>query len=175
MKPKAKKMILPRSIKFVIPVLSLLLVPSNITPGYYDLPTHVIYYMNVKPAKGQDRVVDDLCSINALRRHLASNVRYPDAAVKGSQWGTVELYVSFTSDGRVNQIQELTPVRDYIGIQAIEITESVPAGRELIESSRHESLLDESKRVIMSLPRCDIQEVFGKTLKFTFNFILKQT
>jgi hypothetical protein len=186
MKLKVENMRLPRSMKILIPAFTLLVASSYPTMGYLDDLTPgdlhqadpiAILTINdldlMKPANiGQERV-DDLCNINAIRRHLASRIRYPADALSGSKYGTVELYVSFSSDGRVNEIQTLTPVRDYIEIQAIDIIESVPAGREIIESSRHESLLDESKRVVMSLPRCDIQDIFGKTLKFTFNFILK--
>jgi hypothetical protein len=186
MKLKMENMRLPRSMMILVPAFTLLVAASYPTPGNHDYltpgdlhkadpvatpATHDLDLM-MMVNKDQERV-DDLCNINSIRRHLAGRIRYPDNALKGSKYGTVELYVSFNSDGRVNEIQTLTPVRDYIEIQAIDIIESVPAGVEIIESSRHESLLDESKRVVMLLPRCDIQDIFGKTLKFTFNFILK--
>ncbi len=116
---------------------------------------------------------DDLCSINAIKRHLSRNIRYPQAAVEAGHYGTIELYARMNNEGRVNEVLELQPVRDYIDVDELVIVGYAPDGIETTESTRHSELIDESRRVIMSLPRCDIQEIFGQTLKFTFKFVLQ--
>jgi hypothetical protein len=116
---------------------------------------------------------DDLTSINAVRRYLISQISYPDEAVNEGHSGTVELFARINNEGSVNEILVLQPVRDFVDVEEIEVTDYAPAGKEITESSRHESLLTESKRVLMSLPNCDVEDLFGKTLKFTFKFVLK--
>ena len=116
---------------------------------------------------------DDLCSINAIRRYLAGNLRYPSIAAEAGQTGIIELYARINSQGRVNEVLELQPVRDYVEVDEIVVVGYAPQGKEINESSRHESLIVESRRVVMSMPRCDIQEIFGKTLKFTIKFVLQ--
>lgn len=120
-----------------------------------------------------EKTTDDLCSINAIRRFLAGKIRYPEAAAEAGQSGTVELYARVNNQGLINEILELQPVRDYIEVNEIVISAAAPAGKEIIVSSRHASLVAESRRVLMALPRCDIQEIFGQTLKFTFKFVLQ--
>ena len=122
---------------------------------------------------GKEKPSDDLCSINAIRRFLAGQIRYPEAAAEAGQSGTVELYARINNQGLINEILELQPVRDYIDVSEIVISATAPAGKEITVSSRHSSLMAESRRVLMALPKCDIQEIFGQTLKFTFKFVLK--
>lgn len=117
---------------------------------------------------------DDLCSINAIRRFLAQNITYPKAAAEEGQAGTVELYARISNNGRVNEILELQPVRDYIELDEIVVVTYAPEGIRICQSARHTALIEESRRAVMSMPRCDIQEIFGQTLKFTFRFVLQQ-
>ncbi len=123
--------------------------------------------------QGQEKPADDLCSINAIRRFLAGQIRYPEAAAEAGQAGTVQLYARINNQGLVNEILELQPVRDYIEVNEIVISAAAPVGKEITVSSRHASLVAESRRVLMALPKCDIQEIFGQTLKFTFKFVLQ--
>ena len=122
---------------------------------------------------GIEKTTDDLCSINAIRRFLAGKIRYPEAAAEAGQSGTVELYARVNNQGLINEILELQPVRDFIEVNEIVISAAAPVGKEITVSSRHASLVAESRRVLMALPRCDIQEIFGQTLKFTFKFVLQ--
>ncbi len=117
---------------------------------------------------------DDLCSINAIRRFLAQNITYPVTATEEGQAGTVELYARISNNGRINEILELQPVLDYIELDEIVIVAYAPEGIRICQSARHTALIEESRRVVMSMPRCDIQEIFGQTLKFTFRFVLQQ-
>ena len=123
--------------------------------------------------KGNEKTTDDLCSINAIRRYLAGKIKYPEAAAEAGQAGTVELYARINKHGLINEILELQPVRDYIEVNEIVISAALPVGTEITVSSRHASLVAESRRVLMALPRCDIQEIFDQTLKFTFKFVLQ--
>ncbi len=116
---------------------------------------------------------DDLCSVNAIRRYIARNIRYPADAAEAGHYGTIELYARINNEGRVNEVLELQPVRDYVDVDEIVIVGYAPDGIETTESTRHSELIAESRRVVMSLPRCDIQEIFGQTLKFTLKFVLQ--
>lgn len=116
---------------------------------------------------------DDICTINGIRRYLAGQIQYPETAANSGYSGVVELYARINNEGRVIELLALQPVSDYMEIDEIEVTGYAPPGQEIIESTRHESLLEESKRAVMTLPKCDIQEVYGKTLKFTFNYVLQ--
>ncbi len=139
--------------------------PGN-NPAAPDLKNHETY-------PGNEGMADDLCSISAIQRYLARQVRYPGAAVQDGHSGIIELYARMNNEGRVNELLLLQPGRDYVEVGEIVVTENVPAGVTITESSRHESLIAESRRVIMSMPKCDINEIFGQTLKFTFKFELK--
>lgn len=116
---------------------------------------------------------DDLCSINSVQRYLCRHISYPESAVENGHAGTVELYVRINNQGGVNEVLELQPVSDYFEVDEVVIIEHIPEKQEILKSSRHESLISEGHRVIMSLPRLDIPEVYEHTLKFTFKFILK--
>lgn len=139
--------------------------PGN-NPATQDLKNHKAY-------SGDESMDDDLCSINAIQRYLARQVRYPGVAVQDGHTGIIELYARINNEGRVNELLTLQPGRDYLEVGEVVVTENVPAGITIEESSRHESLIAESRRVIMSMPQCDIQEIFGQTLKFRFKFELQ--
>lgn len=119
------------------------------------------------------KVSDELCSISAVKRYLTNHISYPEGAVEEGHVGEVELYARINSQGGINEVLELQPVSDYIDVDEVVITEYAPQGQEILKSSRHESLISEAHRVIMSLPGLDIPEVYGQTLKFTFKFVLK--
>ncbi len=123
--------------------------------------------------QAEKQKADDLCSVNAIRRYLARNIRYPEAAAEAGHAGTIELYARINNEGRVNEVLELQPVRDYIDVDEIVIVGYAPDDIETTISTRHAELIAESRRVVISLPRCDIQEIFGQTLKFTFKFVLQ--
>ncbi|MFO7923895.1 MAG: hypothetical protein R6U58_09410 [Bacteroidales bacterium] len=127
----------------------------------------------IQSDQGTVNTDDDLCSVNAIRRYLAEQISYPGDAVEAGHAGTVELYARINRQGNVNEILELQPVQDYVEVDKIVIAGYAPAGKEICESSRHSSLVAESRRVVMSLPKCDIQEIYGKTLKLTFRFVLQ--
>lgn len=176
MKPNIKNKTGRITVLAVIPVFTLLLMASSVT--YYGNLDPLVQEKPVVPGlnnvnTGQESLSDDLSSINAVRRYLISQVSYPDEAVNEGHSGTVELFARINNEGRVNEILVLQPVRDFVDVEKIEVTDYAPAGQEITESSRHESLLTESKRVVMSLPKCDIDDLFGKTLKLTFRFVLK--
>lgn len=125
---------------------------------------------------GSDRVnqaPDDLCSINAVKRHISSHINYPESAVEAGYAGKIELYARINNQGGINEVLELQPVSDYIELEEIIIVEHAPPGQEIYKSSRHEKLLSEGHRVISLLPKLDIPEIYGHTLKFTFKFVLK--
>jgi hypothetical protein len=176
MKPNTKHRTVRIAIFAVIPVYILMLIASS---GTYNVNFDpLVQEKQVVPGlnnvnAGYELLTDDLSSINAVRRYLMSHVTYPDAAVNEGHSGTVELFARINNEGRVNEILVLQPVRDYVDMEEIEVTNYAPAGKDITESSRHESLLTESKRVVMSLPKCDIDDLFGKTIKITFNFVLK--
>ena len=128
---------------------------------------------NHESNNGNESMADDLCSINAIQRYLARQLRYPAAAVQDGHTGIIELYARINNEGRINELLLLQPGRDYVEVGEIVVTENVPPGVTIDDSSRHESLLAESRRGIMSMPKCDIQEIFGQTLKFTIKFELQ--
>ncbi len=116
----------------------------------------------------------DLCSINAIRRYIARNIIYPESAIVAGHAGTIELYARISNEGNVNEVLELQPHSDYVVVDDIIIVENAPEGVKITNSTRHSGLIAESRRVVMSLPKCDIQEIFGQTLKFTLKFVLQQ-
>ena len=154
----------------VIPVFTILLAVllAGQNTNAQDSPVYE------KPVvREKENVTGDLCSISAVRRFLMNRAEYPDAALHAGKTGTIELYARINNEGRVNEILVLQPVRDYVEVDEIIITENAPAGKEITESTRHESLVAESRRALMELPKLDIQEIYGETLKITFKFVLR--
>ena len=139
-------------------------------PGY---PAHDLKAPEISSSSEVVEYPDDLCSINAVSRFVMSQLNYPKDAVKSGHAGTIELYVRINFEGRVGQILTLQPVTDYVELKEIVVSARAPEGIDIVESSRHESLLSESRKAIMALPKCDIQEIYGQTLKFTFKFVLE--
>ena len=161
----------------IIPVVILLFAALNTYETYAQVtPGNSVQKADSFFRSGSDHanenINDDLCSISAIRRYLAREVRYPESAVSDGHSGVIELYARMNNDGRVNEVLLLQPGRDYVEVGEIEVTGYAPPGITVNESSRHESLVAEGRRVILSLPRCDIQEIFGQTLKITFKFTL---
>ena len=160
---KINKVLLITSLAVVVALLAS-------APGY---PANDLKVPEISSGSGSTENQDDLCSVNAVRRFVMCQISYPEDAVKSGYEGTIELYVRINFEGRVGQILTLQPVTDYVEIEEIVVSAEAPEGIDPVESSRHESLLSESRRVIMALPKCDIQEIYGQTLKFTFKFVLK--
>lgn len=162
----------------IIPVLAVLLISFSAIAGESRDPRNTGWYVvpGIKAElteHGEENLQDDLCSINAIRRYLSANIIYPQAAAEAGHAGTIELYARLNNRGRIGDIVELQPGGDYIDIREIVIVADAPSGTEISESTRHESLVAESRRALTSLPRCDMQEIFGEVLKFTFKFVLK--
>lgn len=161
----------------VIPVFTILLVVllAGQNTNAQDSPVFKKSAVRGGGVIGADKqnVTGDLCSISALRRFLINRTEYPDVALNAGKTGTIELYARINNEGRVNEILVLQPGRDYVEVDEIIITEKAPAGKEITESTRHESLIAESRRAVMELPKLDIQEIFGESLKITFKFVLR--
>jgi beta-lactamase regulating signal transducer with metallopeptidase domain len=123
---------------------------------------------------------DKLGTVDSLRQFIAENLRYPQEAAEAGQTGHVSLFVSIDSDGKITEINTSEPSDGYIDINEIVI---VGYGKprdglseneiELEDSSEHETLITEGKRVINSFPELNIPELKGKNAKFNFQFVLQ--
>lgn len=115
----------------------------------------------------------ELESVNNLRRYIAENIRYPRDVAESGQTGTVELFARVGGNGMIDEIMEIQPEEDYINIDEIIIVARKPENVEAAESSTHESLITEGRRVINSFPKLEIPELYGKTIKLQFRFRLQ--
>jgi len=120
-----------------------------------------------------ENMQDGLKSINDMRRFMADNFRYPREAAESGQMGRVGLYAVVDGDGDVGEVTELQPEGDYIDIDEIVIVGYGMEGIEPVESSRHQSLLSEGRRVVRSFPGLDIPEIKGRTIKLNIIFVLQ--
>jgi hypothetical protein len=115
----------------------------------------------------------DLTTLQSVRRHVAAHLTYPESSVKAGHSGLVELYARVGHRGVINEIHKHRPDGNYMEVDEIVIFADPPAGIEITESSRHEELVCEARRVIRLLPSLDMPEVFGGLLKFSFRFVLQ--
>ncbi len=141
--------------------------PLNTSPAMNPGVTNAI------TGTGEERQKDDLCTFNSIRRCISERISYPQEAVKSGYTGTVELFARVNNDGSIGEVLQAQPSISFRYLDEIVIVGNLAAGVNISESSRHESLISESRRVIMSLPRLDIPEVHGGILKFTFKFVLQ--
>jgi beta-lactamase regulating signal transducer with metallopeptidase domain len=115
----------------------------------------------------------ELESVNDLRRYIAAHIRYPKDAAESGQTGTVELFARVSGNGMIDEVMEIQPEEDYVNIDEIVIVGYKPENVEAAESSTHEVLISESRRVIDSFPKLEIPELYGKTIKLQFIFVLQ--
>lgn len=115
----------------------------------------------------------EIKSVNNLPRYIAEHIRYPQDAAEAGQTGTVELFARVGGDGMIAEVMEIQPEEDYVNIDEIFIVGYKPENIVTIESSSHESLITEGRRVINSFPKLEIPELYGKTIKLQFRFTLQ--
>jgi bla regulator protein blaR1 len=116
---------------------------------------------------------DDLCTIQSVRRFLSEKIMYPGDAVESGQAGTVELYARVNSQGRIGEVLEIQPSRNYVDVPEIVVSANAAVNVQVNELSRHDILIAEGRRVITALPGLDMPEVYDQVLKFTFRFVLQ--
>ncbi len=119
----------------------------------------------------QDDKSDEITTITELRRYISRNISYPGDAVEKGESGTVNLYANINHRGRIEEVTETRPGRDYIEIDEFTIRERGKCEGETRKKPK--LLINESKRVVMSLPCIEIPQFKGETLKFSFKFVLQ--
>lgn len=115
----------------------------------------------------------EIKSVNNLPRYIAEHIRYPQDAAEAGQTGTVELFARVGGNGMIVEVMKIQPEEDYVNIDEIFIVGYKPENIVTIESSSHESLITEGRRVINSFPKLEIPELYGKTIKLQFRFTLQ--
>ncbi|MFO7924807.1 MAG: hypothetical protein R6U58_14070 [Bacteroidales bacterium] len=115
----------------------------------------------------------ELESVNNLRRYIAEHIRYPKDAAESGQTGSIELFARVSGSGMIDEVMEIQPEEDYVNIDKIVIVGYKPKNVEMAESSTHKNLIAEGRRVINSFPKLEIPELYGKTIKLQFRFVLQ--
>jgi beta-lactamase regulating signal transducer with metallopeptidase domain len=108
-----------------------------------------------------------------LRRHIASEIKYPSAAQQAGQTGKITLYAEFDKDGKLARISETEPESSYGILDEVVIVGYQPEAPGQTTDETLKLLREESKRVIRSFPKSDIPEFRGKWVKMQFNFALQ--
>lgn len=121
----------------------------------------------------RDQNSADLTTVQSVRRHVSAHLTYPESSIQAGHSGLVELYARVGHRGVINEIHKHRPDGNYMEVDEIAIFVEPPAGIEITESSRHEELVCEARRVIRLLPSLDMPEVYGGLLKFSFRFVLQ--
>jgi hypothetical protein len=122
---------------------------------------------------GDIQTSDDISTLQGVRRFVTENISYPASAVEAGHAGTVELYARVNSDGRINEVLKLQPVTNYVNIEEIVVRSDAAGAVQINEASRHEDLVCEGRRAILTLPRLNMPELHGGVLKFTIRFVLQ--
>jgi hypothetical protein len=118
-------------------------------------------------------LLDEVDTVDSLRRFIAENIRYPQEAVEAGQMGHVSLFASVNNLGKITEITTTEPTDDFIEIKEVVLVGYSLPEIELAESPTHEILITEGKRVINSFPEFNIPQLNGKTAKFNFRFVLQ--
>ncbi|MGF1586944.1 MAG: M56 family metallopeptidase [Bacteroidales bacterium] len=118
-------------------------------------------------------LLDEVETVDSLRRFIAENIRYPREAVEAGQMGHVSLFASVNNLGKITELTTTEPTDDFIEIKEVVIVGYSIPEIELAESPTHEILITEGKRVINSFPEFNIPQLNGKTAKFNFRFVLQ--
>lgn len=116
---------------------------------------------------------DKLESIKEMRIYIAKNIKYPKDAAESGQRGIIELFARIGGDGRITEVMELQPEEGFIDIDEIVIVAYKAENVEATESSKHEILISEGRRVINTFPKLEIPELYGKIMKLKFKFVLQ--
>lgn len=131
----------------------------------------VVLLAGTNEEKTQDDKSDDITTLTELRRHISRNLSYPREAAEKGESGTVRLYAHVNHRGRIEEVTETKPGRDYIEID--EFTIKCISKEKKDFGKKPNRLINESRRVVMSLPCLDIPQLKGETLKFSFRFVLQ--
>lgn len=131
----------------------------------------VVFLAGTNQEKSQDDNSDDITTLTELKRHISRNLSYPREAAEKGESGTVRLYARVNHRGRIEEVTETKPGRDYIEIDEFTIKCISKEKKDL--GKKPNILINESRKVVMSLPCLDIPQFKGETLKFTFNFVIQ--
>lgn len=115
---------------------------------------------------------DEVETVDSLRKFIAKNIKYPREAAEAGQMGYVSLFASVNDNGNITDIGTIEPDGDYVDIDEVVVVGYSLPETELAESSNHETLISEGRRVINSFPEVNIPELKGKTAKFNLRFVL---
>lgn len=119
---------------------------------------------------------DPIKSEEEMMKHLQRNLKYPKAARSAGQVGSVSLYALVNPDGTIQAVHEVQPDEQFVEFKDIVVIGYTGEESEKIKktkSAHHESLLEEGKRVVASMPTFEIPELQGKVIKFVFTFDLR--
>ncbi len=161
----------------ILPVVALLLVSlsgketifvNENGPG----PDSMIQTANTE----QETQNDPVKSEEDMKRYLAKNLKYPAAARKAGQIGSVRLYARVNPDGTIEEVLEAQPDEQFVEFKEIVIIGYTGDDSKIIKktkSANHESLIEEGKRVINSFPKLEFPEVQGEVIKLEFRFDIR--
>jgi hypothetical protein len=162
----------------VLPILALLILSLSAkeTIIIHDntMVEHNEKQMYLKQLVADEEISEvKLKSMIGLRRHIAAHIKYPKEAADAGQTGVCEYFVTISADGMVENVTENQIGNHFIEIDEIVIVASGENSQEISESSSHESLVSEGRRIVNSLPKLEIPEWYGKTIKMKFKFELQ--
>jgi TonB-dependent SusC/RagA subfamily outer membrane receptor len=112
-------------------------------------------------------------SSGKLRQHIARGIKYPVAAQEAGQEGSISLFMQLDQDGTIVRISDTEPDTPFETMDEVVIVSyrSATAGQPNNDSLK--LLIEESKRVMRTIPKIDIPELNGKWVKLQFNFALQ--
>jgi len=122
---------------------------------------------------------------NKLRKFIADKIRYPVAAQKGKEEGTVQFFIRTDSKGNIIQLSEKAYGNEtflgevvVVGYSTERKSRNMPNKKEVITSDESiadlkEALKEEVRRVIHQLPQIEIPEYKDKAVGIKVKFILQ--
>jgi TonB-dependent SusC/RagA subfamily outer membrane receptor len=120
-----------------------------------------------------DNHIQTIQTVQQLRKHIASSIRYPVKAQEAGQEGSVLIYAFVSDEGKITQITESKPKVDITSVDEVVIvayavkSDKRPSGNDLSVLNKEGALC------VKNLPDLDIPEYKNKWVAFQFKFVLQ--